>query len=170
MLDRVVHGCFVIVLSLKEVYKNWKTFGNTNGGRRKFQIKLGLQMMNYGIGLDWSEPKDGSRRPHWVRRKVVSCNCNECFFCIHGLCNGVFHDKSKIIMSTPGSGKKRAMNVECTYERVRLVRLKYGTYCRQCRRNKKREESNLTYKGCQSRDEPICRECWKNYDNSYHKP
>jgi len=42
--------------------------------------------------------------------------------------NGVFYDKSKVIMSTPRLGKKRAMNLQCTYERVRLVRLPPGTY------------------------------------------
>jgi len=42
-------------------------------------------------------------------------------------------------MSTPGSGKKRAMNVQCTYEIVKLERLKDGTYCRQCRRDKKEQ-------------------------------
>ena len=70
LLDRVIHGCFVVVVSLTAGYKSWSTFRNTNGGRRNFQIQLGLELINYGISLEWPDPTDASRRPKWVRRNV----------------------------------------------------------------------------------------------------
>ena len=46
------------------------------------------------------------------------------------------------------------MNVQCTYERVKLERLKYGIYAVSVDVIKKRAESNLTNKVCSSCDEP----------------
>ena len=42
---------------------NGGTRSGKNGGRRNFQIKLGLELINYGISLDWPDPTDASRNP-----------------------------------------------------------------------------------------------------------
>ena len=39
MLDRVVHGSLVIVVSLTELNKNWKAFVNTIGGGESFKLR-----------------------------------------------------------------------------------------------------------------------------------
>ena len=51
-----------------------------NGGWRKFQIDLGIALLNYGIGLDWDGTKV-SPKPCWTRQsEFVPCDCKKCFF------------------------------------------------------------------------------------------
>ena len=46
--------------------KSWKgKYDNENGDRRKFQIDLGLALLNFAVRLEW----DGSGpRPRWIRQ------------------------------------------------------------------------------------------------------
>ena len=45
-------------------------------GRRKFQINLGIYLLNYAIDKEW----DGeSERPDWMRpSELIPCNCKAC--------------------------------------------------------------------------------------------
>ena len=45
-------------------------------GRRKFQINLGIYLLNYAIDKEW----DGeSERPDWMRpSELILCNCKAC--------------------------------------------------------------------------------------------
>ena len=66
-----------------------------NGGRRKFQIDLGIALLNYGIGLDWDDTKV-SPKPRWTRQsEFVPCDCEKCFFCLKGLTTGIAHKKNE---------------------------------------------------------------------------
>eukprot|EP00956_Cyclotella_meneghiniana_P002128 scaffold2418_cov58-Cyclotella_meneghiniana.AAC.2 len=76
-LDRIIHALYVIVCELSkrgtterlggEWPEYWSLYGDKNGERRRFQVDLGIALMNYGIGLDWDGDKD-SQRPSWMRQ------------------------------------------------------------------------------------------------------
>ena len=58
------------------------TKNESNGGRRKFQIDLGISIINRGIEEDWASPYRADDKPVWMNKSVVPCACKQCFFCI----------------------------------------------------------------------------------------
>lgn len=148
-----------------------------NGGRRKFQIDLGIALMNYGIELDWDGDKE-SQRPRWMRQsEFVPCDCEKCFFCLHGLTTGIAHPKNERVMIEYACGSRRRTN-KCSSERV-LLKKKNGddmvnsAYCRMCYRKQDNDEIETEVKksrcrkskfGCVQCKEPICDSCWPKYD------
>lgn len=130
LLDRCVHSVYLVATALQDEIQEWKQYVSKNGGRRKFQIALGMALMNRGIELDWPDVTDKSKRPPWIRPNPVPCNCEECFFCKNGLTSGIFHDRASVIMSSPGGSRKKR-KIQCTSRRVQL-NTTYGDYCRQC--------------------------------------
>ena len=89
-LDRIIHALYVIVCELVkrsstdrlggEWPEYWRLYKDKNGGRRMFQIDLGIALMNYGISLDWDGDMN-TQRPRWMRRaEFVPCDCEKCFF------------------------------------------------------------------------------------------
>ena len=54
------------------------------GGRRTFQIDLAIDIMNYELALDWDGNSDN--HPDYVQKDAFTpCDCETCFFCVHGL-------------------------------------------------------------------------------------
>ena len=55
VLDRVVHTCFAVAIycaGMVVINADWKCYNKSkNNGRRDFQIELGIDILNYGIGL-----------------------------------------------------------------------------------------------------------------------
>jgi len=52
ILDRVVYTCYVVVCSLANANignKYWKKYCSKNGGRRRFQIDLAIELINHAI-------------------------------------------------------------------------------------------------------------------------
>ena len=102
-LDRAIHCTYVVVCELAKLDigpKMWKSFTSHNGGRKKFQIYLGMALLNHAISMDW-DTEDS--RPRWMRQTdFVPCNCEMCFFCLRGLTNGI----------EPKSGKKLKVVIE----------------------------------------------------------
>ena len=67
----------------------WKDYLDKNEGRREFQIELAIDLMNHGLELDWD---GGEKRPDYVRGDAFTpCECEKCFFCLHGLTSGISH-------------------------------------------------------------------------------
>jgi hypothetical protein len=63
-------------------------------GHHNFQIDLGINLMNYGIGLEWDGKSEN--RPNFMPKgSLVPCDCDKCFFCVNGLTNGITHSQSK---------------------------------------------------------------------------
>ena len=62
-------------------------------GRKKFQIDLGLSLMELGIRMDWKKQGDSFEegdKPGWMRQTTyVPCNCKICFFCKEGKTIGI---------------------------------------------------------------------------------
>ena len=109
----------------------WGLYLDKNGGRRKFQIDLGIALLNYGIGLDWDGIKV-SLKPHWMRQlEFVPCDCEKCFFCLKGLTTGIAHKKNERVKIEYTCGSRRHTK-KCTTERVKLKN--YSDYCRMCLR------------------------------------
>jgi hypothetical protein len=180
-LDRVIHCEYVIVCNLAKSNvgpKSWKgKYDNKNGGRRKFQIDLGLALLNFAIGLEW----DGSGpKPRWMRQTdFVPCDCKKCYFCLHGLTGGIEHKrKKKKVMVQYACGTRLRTN-NCTVDRCNLTtksgkKMKDAQYCRMCYRQQegsgltteeKKANCNKSTMGCVQCKEPICASCWaRGYD------
>ena len=95
---------------------NWKKYCNKNTGRPDFQINLGIDILNYGIGLDWV----GNKRLDYMRTEsFLPCDCKRCFFCLNGHTNSIQHAgvKRPIIQFNYG---KRARTAKCTEVRVNI--------------------------------------------------
>ena len=185
-LDRIIHALFVIVCELHkrsstvrlggEWPEYWALYCDKNGGRRRFQIDLGMALMNYGIELDWDGDLE-NRRPRWMRQsEYVPCDCDKCFFCLNGLTTGIRHKKNVKVVIEYKSGN-RTRTRKCTNYPV-LLKKKNGDpmksqYCKMCYRlqdgediSAKEKKSRCYYSryGCPQCEEPICDSCWPNYD------
>ena len=181
-MERVIHCVYVVVCYCANdgIRDDWKQYTDKNDGTRNFHIDLGLLLMEFGIKYDWDDLNDLSKKPDWMRKKnFVPCNCRFCFFCKNGYTNGIFHDRSQILMTSPSSGKKRKKNVVCTRDRFVLADFfPNSRYCAQCYiaqpnhlgTQEKKKNCRQSYKGCPSCNEPLCEECWKVYDNDRHRP
>ena len=181
-LDRVLHAMYQVVRCLAEqevVDKEWelKRYLSSNGGRTRFQIDVALALMSHGINLEWKD-RDGPR-PTFMRQTAwVPCNCQECYFCINGLTEGIMDkkkrkaDKAAVVYKC---GKKRKM-IKCPKiggDRCDL-NMKSVQYCRMCYRdrpstetkNEKRKACRLSKLGCPLCKVPICKSCWPTYEHN----
>ena len=61
LVDRVVFSCYLIVCHTNK--ETWSKYKSKNDGRSKFQVDLGLFVMEHGIKLDWKEPLNDEDRP-----------------------------------------------------------------------------------------------------------
>ena len=107
-------------------------YTSKNSGRHDFHIDLAIALMNYAIKQDLD---GGSERPSWMRQKAfVSCNCGECYFCIHGHKTGMQHrqknQKVKLVHLKSGT---LARTGKCS-NNVCFNLGKASVYCRQCMR------------------------------------
>jgi hypothetical protein len=147
-------------------------------GRFKFQVDLGIALLNYAIGAEWDDLS--KPRPEWMRsRDWVPCDCGACFFCLNGLTNGIMHRKKRKVVTTfVQHDNSRTKQKGCTDKPVNLGR--GSDYCRMCLRKmnanptEEWEKMNARQKqkmcktsrlGCPSCNEHICKSCWvEGYD------
>ena len=175
-LDRVVHCLYCVVVHLAKDNigdPKWKRYAK-NGGRREFQIDLAIDLINYGLELDWD---GGKERPSYMRQSgpFVPCDCKKCLFCKHGhtgVIKGVDRKPKKAVFHFKCGGRK--VTEGCTTERVPL-NLEGGSYCRMCTRKDnrkvlfevKKKDANRSRMGCIQSREPICDDCWaEGYDRN----
>jgi hypothetical protein len=136
-LDRVIPAVYVIVCNLSKAGMGptwWKAYDSNKFGRHDFQIDLAIDLMKYGIGLEW-DGKLKARPSFMPKSSLLPCECNKCFFCKNGLTNGIAHQaskKAKVAKVTVEykCGTQVTTN-ESTTERVNLG-LKAARYCRMC--------------------------------------
>eukprot|EP00956_Cyclotella_meneghiniana_P022021 scaffold40902_cov50-Cyclotella_meneghiniana.AAC.1 len=96
----------------------WTLYSDKNGGLRRFQIDLGIALMNYGIGLDWNGDVN-TQRPRWMRRlDFVPCDCEKCFFCVHNLTTGIDHKRKNVTIQYACGSQRRTK--KCTTDKVHL--------------------------------------------------
>jgi hypothetical protein len=58
-------------------------------GCHNFQIDLAINLMNYGIGLEW-DGKSENGPSFMPKGSLVPCDCGNFFFYVNGLTNGLF--------------------------------------------------------------------------------
>ena len=92
-----IHAVYVIVYNLSKAGmgpKWWKVYDNKNFGHRDFQMDLAIDLINYGIGLDW-DGKSKARPSFMPKHSLIPCKCYTCFFCKNGLTKGITHQATK---------------------------------------------------------------------------
>ena len=172
ILDKVIHACFAIVcyLAVAGLAKPaWKKYLCNVNGRHDFQIDMGLALMNRGIEYDWPE---GKPRPKWIRKRdVVPYDCKKCYFCLHGMTNGITHKDGSRDREVVYANGVRVKTKNCTDVQVNLF--KSSQYCKMCYRKQdesicsgiRKKNCKFSKLGCPSCQESICKWCWaEGYD------
>jgi hypothetical protein len=151
-----------------------------NEGRREFQIDLSISLMNYALSLDLDGDRSSKQPDYTNKWEFTPCDCEKCFFCIHGLTSGVSHAGIKQETIFDYQCGDRSVTKRCTEERIRLVKESSkpmnGSYCRICVQNNKWEMthrlkqkdtiySTMGYNQCR---EPICKACRATGYNKRH--
>ena len=164
----MVHTLFLVIVYCEQNgigEPSWEKYKNKNTGCLDFQIDLGIDLLNYGIDLDW----DGVKRPYYMRAEgFVLCNCKKCFFCINDHTSGIKHGKKRpTIVYRCG---KRARTSKCSAVRVNIG--KSSKYCKICFRKQgdegtvgqRKKKCRSSCLGC-----PICEEhiCNSHWDSGY---
>ncbi len=151
----------------------WKVYLKKNG-RKRFQIDLARECMNYAIRHAW--PDLNGTKPNWMRQaELIPCECKKCFFCLNNLTSGIAHKRKRGAVTTfIHRDNKRTKTVGCTDKRVNLQA--DNDYCKQCYRERpgtreqKLHKINKSRLGCPNCGEHICKYCWaKGYD-MHQKP
>jgi hypothetical protein len=177
-LDRVIHAMYVIVCSLLKTRLGqtwWKGYKSKNFGRHNFQIDLAIDLMKYGIGLEW-DGKSKARPSYMSKSYLVPCDCNKCFFHVNGLTNGIAHPpskKAKVTVEYKCATWVTTNKCKKIKDRVSLG-LKSGRYCWMCYQkqitmdllsHQRENRCRTSVMGCPICEEPICKECWEEgYD------
>ena len=144
--DRAIFTCYnvVVYVAASGIKKEWEKYQDKNGGRKKFQIDLGLSLIEHGIRMDWNAPYDETAKPRWMRQhEYVACNSNACFFCKERKTTGI---RSRPRTGTPS--KKIKKEPACDGERIDLGK-SGGRYCQACYR-KRRDTHSKTEKSAAS--------------------
>ena len=90
ILDRVVHACWIVAtwVTSDDFFPEWEIYKSKHDGRKKFQVHLGIALMNKGIQMDWKYPFEEKKKPAWMpktgtKAKYYPCDCKKCVFCIN---------------------------------------------------------------------------------------
>ena len=129
---------------------------------RKFQIDLGISLLNKGISMDWV----GEKMPEYVQvTEFIPCDCKKCYFYLHGYTSGIAHADKKRAAPTVVQYKcgTTLKTKKCSTERVNLE--KGSCYCRMCymKQDKtltyatKRKKCNTSRMGCEIFWELVCK-------------
>ena len=63
----------------------WKKYTSKHDVRKRFQIDLGIGLMEYLIRLGWGDVNEKGTNPDWMRQKQLEpCECGMCFFLQRG--------------------------------------------------------------------------------------
>ena len=147
-----------------------------NFGRFKFQVDLGIALMEEGIHADWKDPDDPTTKPSWMRhQKNFSCECRVCFFCKWEASKNPDNDDVSI---SSRSSDYRRRHIPQGHDRHRAF-IGISKTCPMCyQRLKKlgltseeaRKKRRRTDHGCRECGEGglcICETCWPNFT---HEP
>ncbi len=98
--------------------------------RLKFQIDLGIALLNHALANEWKD-LDSDPSPEWTKKiDWVPCNCEQCFFCLNGLTNGMAHKKQKV--RTTFVQHDNTCSVQNGYTDKHVDLMNGGGYCEMC--------------------------------------
>jgi len=157
---------------------DWKQYLSKEDGRKRFQLDLGVLLMEFGIRYDWGDIGNEKKRPNWMRQKPLRpCECNFCFFCKEGMTDGIYHARGT---------KRKASIRNRTRKRAKVcsgIRESFYTsaHCGPCYRAqdaslstsmrrqiagvKRDGKGGYPLKGCLNCNERVCQGCWLTYDH-----
>ena len=178
LLDSVLHAMYCVVKAIANDSNHpWYKYKNKNTGRFRFQMDLGMALINYGLEKDWPEPHSEKTKPKYVRKQnYIPCGCQKCFFCIKGKTHGIDHLRK---------GKKRAtsfrLKQDCVKERICIGKPQYCSVCYQREKTinpnitstiarKKCKQTRLGCPGCnEGKGVFVCQDCWPAYEHTSKK-
>ena len=176
MFDQVVFSMFIIVQACAKsgLRSEWEQYAKRNG-RFNFQIDLALTLIEEGIKLDWEAPFDEEKKPKWMPKNYVPCECGECFFCKNNKTTGIQHRPFNSRYVTP-----RTTPPVCTLLPQQFGKNNNPTYCRKCMKRlyfheantmtvrdlRAREDCRKTTLGCPGCQTNICSSCYSTYDHT----
>ena len=183
-IERVVHcvyvvACYVAKTGLRD---DWIKHASKENGRKRFQVDLGMLMMEFGIRYDWNDVSNPNLKPKWMRQKsFLPCVCGICFFCKEGYTNGMCHKVKSRGRKRKCVTKKSKEMQQCSGKRET-----FGSsyYCGSCyRKHKQLHPDHCTERtkelimvkfgvrggkpqmGCLNCNERVCKGCWPTYDH-----
>jgi len=173
MLERVAHATYIIACHASESGSKHflKPYKSKHNGRKRFQIHLGIALINAAIESEWKPREDGKYhekdKPKWMPKtetkgKYWPCDCGICFFCKNEFTSGITHGK---LTARP---KERP---PCNPEMERMPGTKRR--CEVCLRMAQDKHPGKTIPqlkamnlmrqsvyGCINCEEWVCKECW----------
>lgn len=163
-IDGVLHACYSVVKEIATTRDHpWFKYKSKHGGRYKFQMDLGIELMRIGLEMDWPDGDNGRTSPTYTRQgNYVPCGCGICFHCIRGFTNGIDHNRTKKRKVT------LTMNMPCTPQREKLTN---NSYCGVCYHREKaqfpmmksiglKKRCKKTNQGCIPCNVHVCIGCW----------
>lgn len=158
----------------------WKKYMNKNRGRYRFQIDLGLALIDAGIRMDWADPfEEDATKPKWMRTAHMGyhpCCCKKCFFCKNGKTTGVASPPRKRKRATQPAQGTRQTAVRCSAGRMKIFQTpRKCTFCLATRRgavtqgqsheiwDESKCKSHGTTHGCPRCMQAVCQYCWPTY-------
>jgi hypothetical protein len=173
VLERVIHAAFQLTIFFaQECKEEWKCYTSKEEGRYNFQIDLAMQLIDYGIRLDWKgdadNPKNDAGKPAWVRQVgLIPCDCKRCFFCRTGRTQGIDHKPLK---------RTRENVVPRGHARKREKVSKNGRVCQFCYKRlgekyatmasaEKKMKSARSTLGCRMCGLCVCGDCWHLFEH-----
>ena len=178
IVDRVIQCLFVVVVfcAKDNVMPEWWALYLKKGGCHRFQIDLGMALINYALENEW-EDINGPRPNSMRQRKFIPCDCKQCFFCKKGFTTGI-------------APKRKAKNVFVETNKKRPVVVGHTMYASNCRRRRvaliaecvtatgscadgkkltaeeKKSNCNWSTMACVEYDEQVCHVCWEKGCNA----
>jgi hypothetical protein len=150
--------------------EEWKCYTNKEDGRYKFQIDLAMQLIEYGIRLDWqgdaNDPDNSAGKPAWVRQAgLIPCDCKRCFFCKTGRTTGITDKPLKRTAENAlPRGHSRDRETVSTNARVcQLCYAELGEKHKNMSSAEKKKKSRRSSLGCLKCDKCVCAYCWDSF-------
>jgi hypothetical protein len=168
VLWRVIHAAFQLTIFFaNECKEEWKCYTSKEDGRYNFQIDLAMQLIDYGIRLDWKgdadNPKNDAGKPAWVLQVgLIPRDCKRYFFCTTGRAQGIDHKPWKRTRenAVPHGYAKRRESVSKNGRRCKLCYDRLGKTYKNMSSAEKRRKARRSTKWCGMCDHCVCSECW----------
>ena len=151
--DGVIHAMYCVIKNIvaasgdKKAQKShpFSRYVDKDWGRYRFQMDLGIALINHGLSLDWKDlGTDKAKRPSYVRQRKdwVPCGCRDkgpqgqirCFFCMHGMTHKIAHQDVSQKRATSSKARKVCKRGD----------LGYSTYCVDCISEVRAEKPGIT--------------------------
>jgi hypothetical protein len=168
LFDGVLHAMYSIVKFVaRDKAHPWHKYLSKHLGRYKFQMDLANELISRGIGMDWTDIGDKSKKPVYMRKQdYIPCTCKACFFCKNGFTHGIDHqNKGRRSRSEPTehpikrgrvTDSNRRCQVCCKNQRTLNPTLATSAWQKLCKK---------TILGCTTCKVNVCAGCWNGYEH-----